>query len=105
MHDNLDGRYGLVAVNSYKEIEGILFVRDFGVGYDYASITHYGKDVYAKPQHDAFKVKKGLPQCLKDVGQRVSISIKDIEQARKLYKCPEKPIPSLCKLLRSKSHN
>ena len=102
IYDNLDG--SLAAVNSYKKLDSI-FVDDFGVGYDYASITHYGKDAYAKPKHDAFKVKKDLPQCLEDVGQRVSISIKDIEQARKLYKCPEKPIPSLCKLLRSKSHN
>ncbi|XP_065909427.1 uncharacterized protein [Dysidea avara] len=91
------------ANNSYKPIDAP-FLQDFGVGYDYASVMHYGKDAFAKQRNrDVFEVKKNLPKCLRDagldVGQRITISSKDIEQANKLYKCPEMSIPSLCELL------
>ena len=97
-YENLDGSQA--ASNSYIKIEAP-YLNDFGVGYDYASVMHYGKDAFAKRNLDAFKVKKDLPECLVEVGQRITISTKDIEQANKLYKCPEKPIPSLCELLSS----
>jgi len=97
-YDNLDHSYGDRALDSYKKIPAVK-LNDRGVGYDYASVMHYGKDAFAKRNLDAFKVKKDLPECLRDVGQRLSISSKDIEQANKLYNCPEKPIPSLCELL------
>ena len=96
---NLDG--SMSASNSFKKLDAI-FLKDFGVGYDYASVMHYGQNAFAKPKHDAFKVRKDLPECLIEVGQRKTISRKDIEQANKLYKCPEKPIPSLCELLSPK---
>ena len=82
-----------------KSYEILRFLNDHGVGYDYASVMHYGKDAFAKHNLDAFKVKKDLPECLVEIGQRITISSKDIEQANKLYKCPERPIPSLCELL------
>ena len=85
-----------------KSYEILPFLNDQGVGYDYASVMHYGKDAFAKHNLDAFKVKKDLPECLVEIGQRITISSKDIEQANKLYKCPEKPIPSLCELLSPK---
>ena len=86
------------AKKNYKKIPA-LHLSDFGVGYDYASVMHYGKDAFAKKGLDAFEVLGDLPECLQDVGQRVTISSKDIELANKLYKCPEKPIPSLCELM------
>jgi len=101
-YENLDAGYGDAANNSYEKIEEKYMI-DFGVGYDYASVMHYGKDAFAKPNHNAFEVKKDLPECLSDagldVGQRLTISSKDIEQTNKLYKCPEMPTPSLCELL------
>jgi len=97
-YENLDSGYGDAASDSYKKIEEI-YMNDFGVGYDYASVMHYGKEAFAKHNLDAFTVKKDLPECLIDVGQRISISSKDIEQANKLYNCPKMPIPSLCELL------
>jgi len=95
-YDNLDGSQA--ASDSYREIPA-LYMEDFGVGYDYASVMHYGKDAFAKRNLNAFKVKKVLPKCLTDVGQRISISSKDIEQANKLYNCSKRLIPSLCELL------
>ena len=95
-YENLQDNFA--ARNSYSKLPS-LFVNSYGVKYDYASIMHYAKDSFAKNRRDAFRVKKDLPKCLTDVGQRISISRKDIEQANKLYKCPERPIPTLCKLL------
>ena len=101
-YENLDDSHGDAANKSFEKIKAI-HMNDFGVGYDYASVMHYGKDAFAKPRRDAFEVKEDLPKCLTegglDVGQRITISSKDIEQANKLYKCPERPIPSLCELL------
>ncbi|XP_065909425.1 high choriolytic enzyme 1-like [Dysidea avara] len=101
IEDNLDGSEA--ATKSFSKIPSVL-LNDFGVGYDYASVMHYGKDAFAKRRNrDVFEVNKDLPKCLRDagldVGQRITISSKDIEQANKLYKCPEMPIPSLCELL------
>ena len=100
-YDNLDDSDA--AVESYKILEKV-HLSDFGVEYDYASVMHYGRDAFVKKENlDAFELLKDLPECLQnaelDVGQRVTISSKDIEQANKLYKCPEKPTPSLCELL------
>jgi len=102
IEENLDGSEP--ARKSYEKIPAV-FLNDHGVGYDYASVMHYGKDAFAKPKHDAFEVKKDLPECLVKVGQRLTISTKDIEQANKLYKCPEKPIPSLCELFSPKEED
>ena len=86
-YENLDGSQA--ASNSYIKIKAP-YLNDFGVGYDYASVMHYGKDAFAKRNLDAFKVKKDLPECLVEIGQ-----------ANKLYNCSKRPIPSLCELLSS----
>ena len=54
------------------------------VGYDYESIMHYGPY--------AFAVRRGLVTIStrdgsNKIGQRQGLSAKDVEQARKLYKC------------------
>ena len=65
-------------------------INSLGVEYDYASIMHYSRKAFSKNGSPVFRVKKGktLPNCLPEIGQRVSISSKDILQVNKLYKCP-----------------
>lgn len=77
-----------VAKDAYRKLSG--YVSSLGVGYDYGSIMHYSKRAFAKHGHVVFKVKKGkeVPECVPEIGQRKSISSKDIEQINKLYNCP-----------------
>lgn len=77
-----------VAEDAYRRYDG--YVNSLGVEYDYASIMHYSKRAFAKPGEVAFKINKSkkLPECLPEVGQRKSISRKDIDQINKLYNCP-----------------
>lgn len=74
------------AKGAYKKMPG--YFNSLGVGYDYASVMHYSQNAFAKKGHHAFTIKKQLPECLPEVGQRKSISSKDIQQISKLYKCP-----------------
>ena len=79
------------ARDSYKKYSPGREINSFGVEYDYASIMHYSRKAFSKNGRSAvFKIKEGktLPKCLPDVGQRISISSKDIIQVNKLYKCP-----------------
>lgn len=66
------------------------YINSLNVEYDYASIMHYSKKAFAKNGMVSFNIKKDkkLPECLPEVGQRKSISRKDIEQVNKLYSCP-----------------
>ena len=76
------------ARNAYVRLDG--YVSSLGVEYDYASIMHYSKRAFSKDGRVVFKVNKSkeLPECLPEIGQRKSISSKDIEQVNKLYNCP-----------------
>ena len=76
------------ARQAYRKMDG--YVSDLGVEYDYASIMHYSKRAFAKSGRVVFRVNKGkeLPECLPEIGQRKSISRKDIEQVNRLYSCP-----------------
>ena len=66
------------------------YINSLEVEYDYASIMHYSKKAFAKDGKVSFKINedKKLPKCLPEVGQRKTISRKDIEQVNKLYSCP-----------------
>ena len=66
------------------------YIDSLEVEYDYASIMHYSKRAFSKDGNDVFTIKEGkeLPKCLPEVGQRKTISRKDIEQVNKLYNCP-----------------
>jgi len=74
------------AKDAYRKMTG--YLDSLGVGYDYASVMHYSQEAFGKKGQDAFTIKKELPKCLHKVGQRKSISNKDIQQINKLYRCP-----------------
>lgn len=76
------------AYKKYGEFDNS--IDSLGVEYDYASIMHYSKRAFGKDGRAVFEIKEGkkLPDCLPQIGQRKSISKKDIEQINLLYKCP-----------------
>lgn len=59
-------------------------VTDFGVGYDYGSILHYGPYTFSK---------NGLPTIIRRIddgtvmGQRRQMSVKDIKKLNRMYRC------------------
>ncbi|KAM7352147.1 seminal metalloprotease 1-like [Cochliomyia hominivorax] len=61
-------------------------VTDFGVGYDYGSVMHYGPKAFSKNNK-----KTIVPLADEDVeiGQRKRFSDKDIEKLNLMYKCDD----------------
>ncbi|PFX27229.1 Bone morphogenetic protein 1-like, partial [Stylophora pistillata] len=59
--------------------------------YDYASIMHYGKNTFAKEVSQITILPKKDPQTalLPEIGQREKLSVGDIRQTAKMYRCPE----------------
>lgn len=59
--------------------------------YDYASIMHYGKYTFAKEGHQVTILPKKNSQTdlTPEIGQREKLSIGDIRQTEKMYRCPE----------------
>ena len=63
-------------------------VVDYDVSYDYCSVLHYGSGQgYCKvsPRYRVECTIKG--QKVTDIGQRIGMSDKDIEEINKRYKC------------------
>ncbi|KAK3738811.1 hypothetical protein QZH41_012573 [Actinostola sp. cb2023] len=68
----------------YKWAKG-QFEGQFGVGYDYGSIMHYGKDAFAGRGKITVQPKDRDAR----IGQRRALSNADIEQLNKMYNCAE----------------
>lgn len=58
--------------------------------YDYASIMHYGKYTFAREGHQVTILPKKNSQTdlTPEIGQREKLSIGDIRQTEKMYRCP-----------------
>jgi hypothetical protein len=68
-------------------------VNSLDVGYDYSSIMHYKTDAFSKNGKDTMEPVKELQEG-EEIGQRVGASEKDVEQIRRMYKCPGATIPT-----------
>ncbi|XP_063691481.1 uncharacterized protein LOC134823830 isoform X2 [Bolinopsis microptera] len=64
-------------------------VDSLNVPYDYGSIMHYGLKDFSENKLPTLKTLQQVPSGVQ-IGQRVRLSIHDIEQANRLYKCPKK---------------
>ena len=63
-------------------------INDLGVGYDYESVMHYGAKAFSKDGRSlTISIKKGMNTGNSRLGQRYGLSVKDKEQARRLYNC------------------
>ena len=63
-------------------------VLTYGIGYDYCSVMHYGQfdsDCIMTPKHTVSCTVKG--QKVTQIGQRIGLSEKDIEEINKRYNC------------------
>ncbi|CAF4782431.1 unnamed protein product [Pieris macdunnoughi] len=56
-------------------------VSDFGVGYDYESVLHYGQKAFSVNGQDTLVPK----QLGANIGQRVGLSQKDVQKLNKMY--------------------
>lgn len=68
-------------------------VDSLGETYDYDSIMHYARETYSKHMYDEMKISTIQPKRRADgrrhrIGQRNRLSVGDIRQTNKLYKCP-----------------
>ncbi len=82
--ENMDWKYE----NNFKQYPHNSATRD--VEYDFQSIMHYPLDAFAKKQGLQTIVVKPdvvLPDCIKKIGQRGSISYKDLLKINKMYNC------------------
>ncbi|TMW47783.1 hypothetical protein DOY81_007121 [Sarcophaga bullata] len=59
------------------------FITDFGVGYDYSSVMHYGPKAFSKNGLNTIVPLKENVQ----IGQQSGLSQKDILKLNKMYKC------------------
>ena len=63
-------------------------VLTYGIGYDYCSVMHYGQfdsDCIMTPKHAVSCTVKG--QKVTQIGQRIGLGEKDIEEINKRYNC------------------
>ena len=63
-------------------------VLTYGIGYDYCSVMHYGQfdsDCIMTPKHAVSCTVKG--QTVTEIGQRIGLSEKDIQEINKRYNC------------------
>ncbi|KAJ2946479.1 hypothetical protein O0L34_g12527 [Tuta absoluta] len=56
-------------------------VSDFGVGYDYDSVLHYGRRAFSRNGQDTLVPKQGGAS----IGQRIRLSDKDVQKLNKMY--------------------
>lgn len=57
---------------------------DFGFGYDYDSVMHYGRSGFSANGLDTISPLNGNAT----IGQRMGLSLKDIGKLNAMYKCP-----------------
>lgn len=60
------------------------------IEYDFQSVMHYPLDAFAKERgQDTIAVQDTirLPECIKNIGQRGSLSYKDMLRVNKMYNC------------------
>ena len=58
--------------------------------YDYGSIMHYGKSTFAKEVDQVTILPKKDPrtELIPEIGQREQLSMGDVRQTSKMYRCP-----------------
>ncbi|XP_050434322.1 uncharacterized protein LOC126841740 [Adelges cooleyi] len=78
VHDENIDKDAISNFNKYSEV----LVNDFGVSYDYGSVMHYSRKAFSTNGKDTIVPKK--PDVV--IGQRVGMSIKDLEKVNKMYK-------------------
>lgn len=79
-HDNNFAKMTLNEINS------------LGEEYDFSSIMHYARNTFSKSSDLDTLVPKTLTADIPEIGQRQRLSVGDIIQTNKLYKCPSKCI-------------
>lgn len=75
-HDNNFAKMTLTEINS------------LGEEYDFSSIMHYARNTFSKSSDLDTLVPKTLTADIPEIGQRQRLSVGDIIQTNKLYKCP-----------------
>jgi hypothetical protein len=67
-------------------------VNSLGEEYDYGSIMHYARNTFARNNYLDTILPRRKPGMVvrPEIGQRVKLSPGDIQQAKKLYRCPSK---------------
>lgn len=79
-HDNNFAKMTLNEINS------------LGEEYDFSSIMHYARNTFSKSSDLDTLVPKTPTADIPEIGQRQRLSVGDIIQTNKLYKCPSKSI-------------
>lgn len=65
-------------------------INSLGEEYDFSSIMHYARNTFAKSSDLDTVVPRTQGSDAPDIGQRAHLSVGDIIQTNKLYKCPSK---------------
>ena len=79
--EGIKNQFSKYAVNEVAE-------KTMQIGYDYSSILHYGAFAYSR---NGMKTIVGKKSGSGKMGQRDSLSDKDVLKLKKLYNCPDSP--------------